>query len=295
MSKIKIIADTGADIPKELIEKYDIGIFSFLNIFGEDTYVSGVDLTSKEIFDKMETTGIIPTTAQAPYVEMEDTVRRCAGEYDSVIIFTLSSKASGQNNSLQMIKRDIIEENPDADIRIIDSMSFSIGIGLGVVYAAELALSGADADEIEKKSIEYIKSWDVYFLVADLKYLEKGGRINKTSAIIGSLLDIKPVLSIRDGLVEAVDKFRGKKNAVKKLIAKIKESPEFNADKPQFAIVHANENFANEAAQILKSEFTDCEILMYAELGTIIGTHTGPDMVGIFFRKNDNFGTLPFA
>lgn len=285
MSKIKIIADSGADIPNDLVQKYDIEIFSFLSIFGEDTYVSGVELDSKAFFKKLEETGIIPTTAQTPYTEMDEKIRKYADEYDSVIVFTLSSKASGQNNTLQMIKRDILEENPNADIRIVDSMSFTIGIGMGVVYAAELAQSGASADEIVEKATEYINSWDVYFLVDNLKYLEKGGRINKASAIIGGLLDIKPVLSIRNGLVEAVDKFRGKKNLAKKLINKIKENPDFDPSANQFAVVHANEQMGEEMVSLLKQEFENCEIVMYNELGAIIGTHTGPDMVGVFFKK----------
>ncbi len=285
MSKIKIIADSGADIPNDLVQKYDIEIFSFLSIFGEDTYVSGVELDSKAFFKKLEETGIIPTTAQTPYTEMDEKIRKYADEYDSVIVFTLSSKASGQNNTLQMIKRDILEENPNVDIRIVDSMSFTIGIGMGVVYAAELAQSGASADEIVEKATEYINSWDVYFLVDNLKYLEKGGRINKASAIIGGLLDIKPVLSIRNGLVEAVDKFRGKKNLAKKLINKIKENPDFDPSANQFAVVHANEQMGEEMVSLLKQEFENCEIVMYNELGAIIGTHTGPDMVGVFFKK----------
>ena len=285
MSKIKIIADSGADIPNDLVQKYDIEIFSFLSIFGEDTYVSGVELDSKAFFKKLEETGIIPTTAQTPYTEMDEKIRKYADEYDSVIVFTLSSKASGQNNTLQMIKRDILEENPNVDIRIVDSMSFTIGIGMGVVYAAELAQSGASVDEIVEKATEYINSWDVYFLVDNLKYLEKGGRINKASAIIGGLLDIKPVLSIRNGLVEAVDKFRGKKNLAKKLINKIKENPDFDPSANQFAVVHANEQMGEEMVSLLKQEFENCEIVMYNELGAIIGTHTGPDMVGVFFKK----------
>lgn len=285
MSKIKIIADSGADIPNDLVQKYDIEIFSFLSIFGEDTYVSGVELDSKAFFKKLEETGIIPTTAQTPYTEMDEKIRKYADEYDSVIVFTLSSKASGQNNTLQMIKHDILEENPNVDIRIVDSMSFTIGIGMGVVYAAELAQSGASADEIVEKATEYINSWDVYFLVDNLKYLEKGGRINKASAIIGGLLDIKPVLSIRNGLVEAVDKFRGKKNLAKKLINKIKENLDFDPLANQFAVVHANEQMGEEMVSLLKQEFENCEIVMYNELGAIIGTHTGPDMVGVFFKK----------
>lgn len=285
MAKIKIIADTGADIPKETAEKYDITVFPFMSIFGEEVYRSGEELSSEAFFEKLESSGIIPTTSQTPYVEMEETLRKCSAEYDSVIVFTLSSKASGQYNTLQMIKRDLLEENPNADIRIIDSMSFTIAIGMTVRYAAILAQNGASADEIEQKSLDYLNGWDMYFLVGTLDYLEKGGRINKASAVLGALLDIKPVLSIRGGLVEVVDKFRGKKNLVKKLIKKMKENPGFDPEAKQFGIVHANSELGEQMKVALKEEYPDCEIVMYNQLGAIIGTHTGPDVIAVFFRR----------
>lgn len=285
MAKIKIIADTGADIPEEVVKEYDITIFPFISIFGEQTYRSGEELSSNEFFEKLEKSGIIPTTSQTPYVEMEQALRKYSAEYDSVMVFTLSSKASGQYNTLQMIKRDLLEENPNADIRIIDSMSFTIAIGMTVRYSAELARQGLGADEIEKKAAEYLKGWDMYFLVGSLDYLEKGGRINKASAVLGTLLDIKPVLSIRDGLVEVVDKFRGKKNLVKKLIKKMQENPDFDPSANEFGVVHANSELGEQMKAELKNEYPSSEIVMYNQLGAIIGTHTGPDVIAVFFRK----------
>lgn len=285
MAKIKFIADTGADIPEDIVKKYDLTIFPFMSIFGDEMYRSGEELSGRDFFKKLEEYDGIPTTSQTPYFEMEDALKKYSAEYDAVIVFTLSSKASGQHNSLQAIRRDLLEENPNWDIRIIDSMSFTIGIGMAVVYAAELALKGESVDEIEKKAKDYIKSWDMYFLVDTLTYLEKGGRINKTSAVIGTLLDIKPVLSIRDGLIEAVDKFRGKKKLVKKLVDKIKTNPDFDAENPQFGIVHANDELGEEMAEYLKNEFDNPEIVMYTHLGAIIGTHTGPGVIAVFFRK----------
>lgn len=288
MAKIKIITDTGADIPQELIKKHNLKVFPFLSIFGEDTYRTGEEFTSEAFFKKLADTGMIPTTAQTPYPEMDETLREYIKEYDTIIIFTLSAKASGQNNSLQMITRDIKEEFPDADIRVIDSETFSIGYGMTAVYASMLAEEGLSADEIVEKSVEYLKSWDVYFIVDSLTYLEKGGRINKASAVIGTLLDIKPVLSIRGGLVEAIDKFRGKKNLLKKLVAKIKENPEFDAEAKQFGVVHSDKEMGEELARLLKEEFEGAEIVMYNMLGPIIGTHTGPGLAGAFFRKKSN-------
>lgn len=287
MSKIKIVADTGADLTEEQVKEYDIGLFRFFNIFDEESYVSGTDMTSDEFFQKMEQTGIVPTTAQAPYADMLDALEKYTSEYDTVIVFTLSSKASGQNNTLHMIKRDIEEENSNADIRIIDSETFSLGIAVGVIRASELVKGGADADTVEKQAREYMKKWDVYFLVDNLKYLEKGGRINKASAVIGGILDIKPILSVRNGLVEAVDKLRGKKRVTEKLIAKIKDNPRFDADAKRFAVVYADKDRGEEAVSALKEEFDGCDIVMYNQLGSVIGTHTGPGLVGIFFETKD--------
>lgn len=285
MARIKFIADTGADIPEDIVEKYDLTIFPFMSIFGDKMYKSGVGLSGREFFKKLEEFDGIPTTSQTPYFEMEDALKKYSAEYDAVIVFTLSSKASGQHNSLQAIRRNLLEENPELDIRIIDTMSFTIGIGMAVVYAAELALKGESVDEVERKAKEYIKSWDMYFLVDNLAYLEKGGRINKTSAMIGTLLDIKPVLSIRDGLIESVDKFRGKKKLVKKLVDKVKQNPEFDSENPQFGIVHASDEWGEELKELLNSEFDNPPILMYTHLGAIIGTHTGPGVIAVFFRK----------
>ncbi|MCX7715594.1 MAG: DegV family protein [Clostridia bacterium] len=287
MAKIKIITDSGSDIPKDVAEKYNITVLPYMSVFGEKSYRAGVELSSSEFYRMLDETGIIPTTAQTPYPEIYEEMMDGVKNYDSVIMLTLSSKASGQYSTINMIKKEILEhENPNADIHIIDSKTFSLAIALAAIYASELAQSGMSAAEIAEKTKQYLDKWDVYFVVDNLSYLEKGGRINKASAFVGTLLDIKPVLSIRDGLVEAVDKFRGKKKLAQKLIDKIKENPNFDADKCRFAVVHsANEALGEEMKASLTNEFQNAEIVLYNELGPIIGTHTGPGMVGVFFEK----------
>ena len=286
MSDIKIIVDTAADMPKELLEEYDIGIINFLSVFGETSYVAGEDLSNAEFYKMLKESGLHPTTAQTPYADMYDYLLEESKKHKTVIYFTISSKGSGQNHTAHMVVDEIKEsDNPDADIHIFDTMSYSVYIGSAAVYAAKLIKEGFEADEIIEKCREYMDGFRAYLLVDDLKYLQKGGRITKTAAIVGSLLDIKPVLTVNDGLIEPFEKLRGKKKVIKKLVQLISESSEFDSENKEFMIVHSDETLAEEALEALRDEFGDISVVMYAEFGPIVGTHTGNGCLGIVFRR----------
>ncbi len=281
--KIKIMVDTGSDISHETAEKYNISVLPILSVFGTKTYDTWNDISNKEFFRLLKNSDEIPTTSQTPYQTMYDMLLDAARQYDSVIVFTLSSKASGQYSTLNIVKNDIIENAlPDADIRIFDTMSFTVMIAQTAVYASHLAAEGKSADEIIPLCEEYLKSWDIAFVVGDLTYLQKGGRISKTVMAIGTLLDIKPVLTIRNGLIESIDKFRGKKNIPAKLLKKIKSDPAFDESRNEFLVVASDDNLGVELSTLLKEE--NARLTMYGEIGPIIGTHTGEGTVGIFYR-----------
>lgn len=285
MAKIKIVVDTSSDMPSEIMEKYDFGMLSFLSVFGNTTYVTGVDITNSEFYEKLETADVIPTTAQTPYGVMYDYLLEQSRNYDSVIFITISSKGSGQYSTAQMVRNDILEnDNPNADIHIIDTMKYSLYMTAAAIYAAELSQEGKSAEEIVKLCNSYVKQWNVFLLVDNLKYLEKGGRINKATAVVGTLLDIKPVLSIHDGLIENVDKLRGKKRLLEKLVEKIKQDPNFDAEKKQFVVAHSDAQKGEELCNILKEEFGIDDVYLYGEFGPIIGTHTGPGAVAVIYR-----------
>ena len=278
---IKIVVDTSSDIPADVAKKYNIGILSFLSIFGEESYVTGVELTNAEFYKKLESSDKIPTTAQTPYGDMYDYLLEQAKTHDSVIYFTISSKGSGQYQTANLVAEEIAEEYPEGDIHIVDSEKFSLYIAQTAVYAAELAAEGKTPSEIIADCAEYIKSWRCYLLVDTLKYLEKGGRINKTAAVVGTLLDIKPVLTIENGLVESMDKLRGKKKLVEKLIDKIKEDEDFDSENPRFLVVQSDSARGEEVCKKLEDEFGNGCVRMYSEFGPIIGTHVGPGAFAI--------------
>ena len=284
MADIKIFVDTSADMPEEIRKKYDIGIIRFLTLFGEKSYVSGVDITNEEFYEKIKNEGIMPTTSQTPYADMFDILKSESEKHDTVIYFTISSKGSGQNHTAHMVADEIKEENPDADIRIVDSMTYSVYIASAAVYAAQLRDEGKNADEIINGFFEYIKTWEVYLIVGDLKYLQKGGRITKTAAIVGNLLDIKPVLTKRNGLIEPLDKIRGSKKLIKKIIALMKDNPNFDEDKNEFIVIDSDKEIGNSMIEALRDEFGDINITMYSEFGPIVGTHTGPGCLALLFK-----------
>lgn len=285
MADIKIIVDTAADMPAELLEKYNIGLINFLTIFNETSYVANKDINNEEFYRMLEHSDVMPTTAQTPYQDMYDFFLKESLEHETVIYFAISSKGSGQSSTARLIAEEIKEnDNPNADIRIFDTLSYSMYISATAVFAAELISTGISVDAVIQRCEEYIKSWEVYLLVDTLKYLEKGGRITKTAAIVGSLLDIKPVLTIRDGLIEPIEKLRGKKKIMKKLIELIKENPAYDEDKKEFIVVHSDIQKGEEMIESLKEEFGDIKLTMVSEFGPIVGTHTGPGCIAVLFR-----------
>lgn len=284
MNDIKIVVDSGSDINESDLEKYDIGLISFLSIFGEEQYVHRKNITNEEFFEKLENFDGFPTTSQTPYADMYDYFSEQCKQHKSVIYFALSGVASGQYQTANMVRNDILEENPDADFHIVDSQKFSIFIAETAVHAAKMVEAGKTVDEIIEECKNYIVSWRCYLLVDTLKYLEKGGRLSKATAFVGTMLDIKPILTIEHGLVENLDKLRGKKKLLDKLIEKVTDDPDFNADAPEFLIVQSDDEKGQELCVKLREQFGEDCIKMYCEFGPLIGTHVGKGAVAILSK-----------
>lgn len=287
MKKVKIFVDTSADVSEEIAKKYDIDIINFLCIFGEKSYVAGEELSNAEFYEKLMASSELPKTSQTSPAVMYQKLSEAAKEYDSVVFFTISHNASGEYNNARMNAEIIKEENPDCDIRIVDTMTFSAYIGETAIKFRELLNDGMEIDDALNDALKMLSYYEVYILVDSLKFLEKGGRIKKTAAIVGELLEIKPVLSIRDGLIEPVEKIRGKKKMIKKLVDLIEESPDFDSENKEFIIVESNKEYGLEAEDIILDRFHDAKIVRKYEFGPIVGTHIGNNALAILFRKKN--------
>lgn len=285
MKNVKIFVDTAADMSEELRKEYNIDIINFLSVFDGVSFVAGEELSNEEFYKKLEESDNIPTTSQTPPAVMYETLLNASKEADSVVYFTISSKASGQYGNAKMNVDMILEEKPDADIRIIDSKTFSIYISEAAIRLRTLLNEGMDLDEAIEKALEVNDEYEAYLLVDTLKYLEKGGRITKTAAIVGGFLDIKPVLSVRNGLIEPVEKLRGKKKLHEKLVDLMRENPEFDDDSKEFFVVDSDKESGDKLEAILCEEFNIPNVKRRYSFGPIVGTHTGSGAVAVVFKK----------
>lgn len=285
MKNIKIFVDTAADMPEALRNEYGIDIINFMSVFGDKSYVAGEELSNDEFYKKLEESEKIPTTSQTPPAVMYEKLSSAAKEADSVIYLTISSKASGQYGNAKMNADIVMEENPGADIRIVDSMNFSIYISEAAIRLRTLLNDGVDIDEAIPKALEVNDEYEAYLLVDTLKYLEKGGRIAKTAAIVGGLLDIKPVLSIRNGLIEPIEKLRGKKKLQQKLVELMRENPDFDENSKEFFVVDSDKENGDKLAEVLCEEFDIPDVKRRYSFGPIVGTHTGSGAFAVVFKK----------
>ncbi len=284
MKKVKIFVDTGADITKELREQYDIDVINYNVLFGETSYVAGVDITNEEFYEKLSKSDKLPTTSQTSPAEIYDMFSEAAKEYEQIVYLTISSKASGQYNNAKMNAEAVMEENPNVTIKIVDTMTFSLYISETAILLREYMNEGMELDGAIEKSLEFIKNHKAYIIVDTLKFLEKGGRINKTTAVVGTLLDIKPVLTVKDGLMESYEKIRGKKKIYNKLIEIMRETPGFDEEAKEFYVIDSCREYGDKLEEALKEEFEIDSIKRRYEFGPIIGTHAGNGAVAVLFK-----------
>lgn len=281
MAKIKIITDSGSDLTAEEAKQYNIDVLPYLLHIDGKEYRTGIDITSKEFYEVLKNCKELPSTSQVATEEMINTFRKYTSEGYEILMITISSCATGAYNSAQLARNMILEENPEAVIEILDSQRFAYIIAYAAIHAAKLAEEGKDMETIKKAVLELMDSYDVYFAAQSLKYLEKGGRINKASLVMGNVLDIRPMLSIRNGLVEAIGTIRGSKKIVSKLVKKVEESGYDQTGKTLLIVNADMSQEAEEMKALLEEKFAPKEVLI-RDIGPTIATHIGP-VIAVFF------------
>ncbi|MFA7637481.1 MAG: DegV family protein [Monoglobales bacterium] len=285
--KIKIVSDTNADVPKEYVEKYNIDLIPSFIIVDDKTYRDYFDINAEQfckILDNVtEKTEL--STAQANIDSFLQCFKKWASEGYKIIVFTISSEGSGTFQTANLAKQYILEEM-DADIEIIDSQTYSLVYGHAVIEAAKMAHEGsASMEEIVTRSKEIIASGNAFFAVDTLKFLKKGGRIKPAVAAIGEILNIKPLLNVQDGLINNVEKIRGSKRVVPRIIELLKEE-NITADCKIFVLDGGSPENTAAMADALKSEL-GVENPEIAKIGPAILLNTGPGISGvIYFKKS---------
>jgi DegV family protein with EDD domain len=221
--RVRIVTDSTADILPELRERYGIITVPLTVQFGMDIYRDGIDLTPEEFFARQEA-GPFPTTAQPPVGVFEEAYRQLQGEGASgVCAIIFSAKLSGTYNSAALAAKNLEGEFP---VEVIDTLSASMGVGYLALEAARMAEKGASLDAISARVRELMPEVEVLFVVETLKWLERGGRINKAKSLLGSVLSIKPLLRLHEGQLEPFQQPRTRSKAIEAMIEWIKGFPD---------------------------------------------------------------------
>ncbi|MBN2983504.1 DegV family protein [Cohnella algarum] len=279
--QVAIVTDSTADIPREVRERLGIDMIPLQVHFGDESYLDNIDLEPAQFYEKLKASNVLPKTSQPSPADFHEVYSRHVQAGRPVISIHLSSAMSGTYQSALLAKSMLEDEG---NVTVIDSKSASYGYGMLVVEAAEMANQGASVDEITARIDKIRKDTKLYFLVDTLEYLHKGGRIGKASAMFGSLLNIKPILTIDgEGVVSSIDKARGQKRAFAR-IAELLEADFGSAPLQLSAVVTPGDTaMADELIELLHERFAISRFFR-SEIGPVIGTHAGPGTVGLFAR-----------
>ena len=283
--KVRIIVDSTADLIPAIKEK--VTVVPMTVRFGNNEFIDGVTITHKEFYEKLVETDVMPTTSQATPAMFSEYFKEVSEARESAVVLTLASKLSGTYQSAMIAAADY--EN----IYIVDSESVAIGSGILVELALQLANSGMTAKEIAEKLEQEKKKVLVVAMVDTLEYLKKGGRVSKTVAFAGGLLNIKPVLSVADGEINMLGKARGSKQGNNLLVTEIEKAGGVDFEKPLLL------GYTGLSDVLLQKYIEDSKAfwenskteLNTTVIGSVIGTHAGPGAVAVAFFKKQSIST----
>jgi DegV family protein with EDD domain len=280
MSKVAVITDSTAYIPDNLVKSLSITVAPQVLIWGEETFRDGVDIMPDEFYRRLKTAKVMPTTSQVSIGDMKTEFETLLENgYDVLGIF-ISSKLSGTIQSATQA-RELLPKAADR-ISIVDSDSTAMAMGFHVLTAARAAQAGASLAECRKMAEESRAHTGVYFVVDTLEFLRRGGRIGGAQALLGSALNIKPILELRNGRIESIEKVRTKGKAIERMIDLVVHH--IGDRKPvRLATLHANaETEAREALTKASLQIQPVETI-FASVSPVIGTHAGPGTIGLAF------------
>lgn len=280
---IQIITDTTSCLAPEVAEKFNIPVIPQVINFGEESYLEGVDMNINQFMERLRIKNQMPKTAAPPPELFIEQFSKYAHDGHTILCIHPSSEISGTVRSAQIAAQDF----PDSDIRVFDSRIVSSPLGTMVEHAAKWSAQGVDADTIIARLKDLSNRCRVYFLVATLDFLAKGGRIGGAQALVGSLLQIKPILCLHEGKVDRYESERTHKRALERLVEIILSQipPDGTGD---LTVLHAGvPNEGNELAEKLSKATNQPHVRVF-DMPPAIVTHAGPGILGAgFFVKGD--------
>ncbi len=277
---VRLLTDSASDLPMELVRQWDITVVPAYVIIGDKPYRGGVDITADEFYRRLEAGGPLPTTAQPSVADFTAAYRELLDQGHSIVSMHVSGKLSGTVNSAEQA-RAALGEDAAGRIEIVDSQSASILTGLAVLYAARQAQNAESAGQVADNARRRLPLYQTYFLLDTLTYLQKGGRIGKAQAFFGSVLNVKPILSIQDGLVHPVERARRRDRGLNRLVELVQQL----APVSELAVIYSTEPEEADALKDRLSSLLPPEEIVVARFGPALGTHIGPGGLGVALAR----------
>jgi DegV family protein with EDD domain len=278
-SKVAILTDSTADIPKNLVDEYGIEVIPLNVIWDGTSYKDNIDISSDEFYKRLKTAKELPTTSQPSVGAFKEYYDRIAPDVDGIVVMCVSDKLSGTIASAKAAR----DQMSDFPIEIVDSKTTVAGLALVVLEAAKAAKEGKDLEAVAARAREVSGKMKTMFLVDTLEFLHKGGRIGGAKRFVGSLLSVKPILHILDGSIDTLDSVRTKKKAMTALVEIAKGDIGQQREKVFMGVFHglAEEEGKQIMAQV--KELFSPEELLFTGLSPVIGVHTGPGTIGLAY------------
>lgn len=278
---MRIFADSACDLPKSFFEEHDVTLVPLVVIVDDKEYDDITEIHSSEVYKSIRNGGNPKTSQASPELFQKHWTELIEAGEDGIYI-AFSSELSGTYNTAGMIRDQVLEEHPNSKIIIIDTKCASLGYGLLVKEAVRLRDAGESIDSIADKVKEMANHMEHLFTVEDLDYMARGGRVSKASAFIGGLLNIKPLLHVEDGKLVPIEKHRGRKKVLRRIVDVMAERGD-QLENQTIAISHGDdEQVALELKKLVEERFGTKNIEIRL-IGSVIGAHAGPGTVAVFF------------
>lgn len=284
MRNFCITTDSNSDLPKEYIEKLGTTIIPQYYSFGDTVYGDELNMPPAEFYERMKNGELPKSQANNPAV-IEEKFRALLEQEMDIIHIAFSSALSGSYNNVCMVAQELSEEYPDAKITVVDSLNVSLGESIMVIHANDLQADGASYEEVIETLESFKQHINVQFTVDDLFHLQRGGRVSKTTAVLGSALNLKPFLYVNDaGALSSDGTIRGRKKSLRELVNRMKATLEEDTDASlPVGVVHGNcPEEAQAVADLIKEETSFTNVIIN-DISPSIGTHAGPGALGVIY------------
>ena len=287
MSEIVLLSDSACDLPVSCLEKYHIELIPYYVSFDSEHYYKEItELSIADFYKRLRAEKIFPKTSLPSINDYYEHFKPHIEAGKSVICVTLSSHFSGSHNAAVNARELILENYPNAQIEIINSLNATGGEGVLVLEIGRMIQDGVDFDTIIQTIPKLRDTARIFFFVETLDYLEHGGRIGKASALLGTMLNVKPIIYLQDGLLFPNGKVRGTKKALARILEISKDYVGDEANDYHYLVAHAdNIEYAEVVREGLKSNLNVPVLEDFCFVGTTIGVYTGPDVVGVCLIK----------